>query len=128
MAHVLRETRIVERGDRYRDEDSIVVSGVSVIARVVYFIAGIVTGLLALRFILAAFGANPANPFADFIYTVSRPLVAPFAGLFNVQTQYGTSRFEIEALIAIAVYSIVAWAIVKFMAVVTNTRDDEIDA
>lgn len=125
MAHVLRETRIVERGDD-RDPDMVDSRAVLTVGRVVYFIAGILTGLLALRFVLALFGANPANPFADFIYTLSRPFVAPFAGLFNVQTQYGASRFELETLIAIAVYTFVAWMIVKFLTTVTNTDEDEV--
>ena len=125
MAHVLRETRIVERGDD-RDPDMVDSRAVLTVGRVVYFIAGILTGLLALRFVLALFGANPANPFADFIYTLSRPFVAPFAGLFNVQTQYGASRFELETLIAIAVYTFVACMIVKFLTTVTNTDEDEV--
>ena len=124
MAHVFRGTHFVERGNPRH-----VVSGaVTTVARIVYFIAGIITGLLALRFVLALLGANTSNPFANFVYTASHPLVSPFFGLFNYRSQYGVSKFELETLIAIVVYSVVAWLFVRLMSVITNTDTDETDA
>ena len=61
--------------------------------------------LLAIRFLLALFGANPANGFADFIYTCSHPFVTPFFGLFSYRERLGIGRFEYETLIAIVVYA-----------------------
>ena len=49
----------------------------------IYFIFGIIEGLIAIRFILRALGANPNAGFADFIYTVTAPFLAPFVGLFS---------------------------------------------
>ncbi|MDL2363528.1 MAG: YggT family protein [Patescibacteria group bacterium] len=89
------------------------VSGQTVAARVIWYIAGLILGLLALRFILALLGANKDNGFANFIFSVSHPFVAPFFTLFNSDYSYGSSHVETYTLVAIAVYAVVAYAIAK---------------
>lgn len=111
MAQVIRETRIEPDVDR----DATDASPTNVVARVVYTISGIITTLLALRFILVLLGANPANSFANFIYDITRPLVAPFFGLFSYQTTLGIARLEFETLVAIVVYMFIAWVIVRLL-------------
>ena len=126
MTEILRETHTLERNDGAIARTNKTGAGILAIERIIYLIAGIITGLLALRFVFALLGANPSNPFANFIYSASHPLVSPFFGLFNYRSQYGESRFELDTLIAIVVYALFAWLIVKIVAVVTNT--DEVDA
>ena len=88
--------------------------------RLIQLVAGILILLLALRFLLSLLGANTTNGFANFIYTVSHPFVAPFFGLFNYnQIKYGVSRFEVYTLVAIVVYAIIAWILA---ALVSLTR------
>src|SRR5690242_16518250 len=48
------------------------------IAGLVYFIFGVIEILIALRILLKLLAANPNAGFAQFIYSVTRPLVAPF--------------------------------------------------
>src|SRR5437868_4925477 len=86
-------------------------------ANLVYLIAGIIDALLAFRFVLMLLGANAANGFTNFIYTVTRPLVAPFLGIFNSTARFGISRFEFETLIAIVVYAFIAWIIVSLLTI-----------
>ncbi len=90
------------------------------IERVIYYITGVLLTLLAFRFVLSLLGANRENPFADFIFGVSYPFVAPFFGLFGYDVQYGVSRFEIETLVAIAVYALLAYGIVKLIRIVRH--------
>jgi hypothetical protein len=71
--------------------------------------------LLAFRFVLAALGANPNNGFADFIYSASHPLVAPFFNLFGYNLDLGVARFEIYTLVAMAVYWVIAWGIARLV-------------
>jgi cation transport ATPase len=92
----------------------------NVAERVVWYVAGVLLVLLGFRFVLALLGANPSNGFADFIYDVSYPFVAPFFGLFSYDLEYGVSRFEIFTLVAMAVYTLVAWGVAKL---VTINRD-----
>jgi hypothetical protein len=87
----------------------------TVAARVIWWVAGVLLVLLAFRFVLALLGANPANAFANFIYSVSHPFVAPFFGLFSYNTQLGVSRFEIYTLVAMAVYAVIAWGLARLV-------------
>lgn len=82
---------------------------------VVQYVMGIILSLLALRFLLALFGANQANGFVDFIYGVTAPLIAPFQGLFNVSATAGVARFEYETLVAALIYTLIGVGIVKLM-------------
>jgi hypothetical protein len=91
-------------------------SGLTVAARAVYLIVGIIEILLIFRFILALLGANRGADFAQFIFDLSTPFVAPFMNLFNFQTAYGTSRLEVETLVAMAVYAVLGWIIVALIA------------
>ena len=84
----------------------------SKVVQAIYLIFGIVETLLVLRFILKLLGANPEAGFASFIYRVSTPLVAPFAGLFG-SPQLNGMVLELEVLVAIVVYGLVAWGLAK---------------
>lgn len=109
---VMRDGTAVEKQSiTRRNSDEKVVKG----QKIVYLIYGILAGLLAIRFIFSLLGANRSNAFADLIYTVTGPFVAPFRGLFNVNTDYGVSRLDIESLVAIIVYGLIAWVIVKML-------------
>ena len=46
--------------------------------QLVYLVFGLIEGLIAIRFVLKALGANPTAGFAEFIYGITGPLVAPF--------------------------------------------------
>lgn len=76
-----------------------------------------IAGLLAVRFLLVVFAANPNNAFTNFIYDITQPLVAPFQGLFGIDTtiEETGSQLEIETLVAIVVYYLVGWLIVRLI-------------
>jgi len=93
------------------------VSGPVLLARIIWYLTGILLVLLAFRFVLALLGANPSNGFANFIYSTSHPFVAPFFGLFNYHLLYGVSRFEIYTLIAMAVYAIIGWGLARLATI-----------
>src|ERR671933_2533079 len=64
--------------------------------QLVYWIFGLIEGLIAIRFVLKAFGANPSAGFAEFIYGITNVLVAPFIGLFG-NPQSGGSVLELSS-------------------------------
>lgn|SRR5665213_2593241 len=92
----------------------------NVAERVVWFFAGILLVLLGFRFVLALLSANTTNSFASFIYKSSHLFVSPFFSLFSYKQVYGTSHFEIYTLVAIVVYAVIAWGIVRLF---TLNRD-----
>jgi hypothetical protein len=85
--------------------------------RVVYAILGVMQALLVTRLILTLLGANLGNAFAELIYGVTAPLVAPFQTLFNYQMRYGFARLELETIVAMIVYALVASAIIAFLRI-----------
>lgn len=95
-----RETEVVKRSGE----------GSTVAARIIKFIAGIVIGLITLRFILLLLEANQNSGFVDFVISVTDPLVAPFSGIFGNPTD--TVRVEPQSLVAIVVYALIAWGLV----------------
>jgi len=97
-------------------------TGPNLLARIIWFIAGILLILLAFRFVFALLGANPNNGFANFIYTTSHPFVAPFFGLFGYDLRYGVSRFESFTLVAMAVYALIAWGLARLVTLAEPRR------
>lgn len=87
------------------------------VTRVIYWLLGILEGLLAFRLILKLFGASTSSSFVAFIYNVTKIFVAPFAGIFKSVE----SGFETSTLIAMLVYALVGWGIAKLVAIVTNS-------
>ncbi|MEK7582916.1 MAG: YggT family protein [Patescibacteria group bacterium] len=80
--------------------------------QVVWYILGILEVILAFRFVLKLLAANPGAGFTDFVYSISRPFAAPFLNVFRV-TRVEGSVFEWTTLLAMAVYWLVAWGIIK---------------
>jgi YggT family protein len=89
------------------------------IANSIYWLVGLLVILLAIRFSLRLFGANPENGFAQLINHLSAPFVAPFSTLFISPTSGGGANiFDVNVLIAIAVYSLLGYlgvSLVRFM-------------
>jgi hypothetical protein len=90
--------------------------------RIVYYLAGIIIALLALRIVLLLLAANQGSAFVDFIYALSGFFAMPFYGIFNYQPSYGQSVFEISSVVAIIIYGLVAIGIAKLF---TLTKSDE---
>src|ERR687886_9599 len=82
------------------------------LVRAIYLVFRIIEALIAIRLVLRALGANADAGFAQFIYGVTAPLVAPFAGLFG-NPQAGGSVLELHSIVALVVYALVAWGLGK---------------
>jgi hypothetical protein len=87
---------------------------------VIYMILAVVDGLIAIRFVLKLLAANPDAGFAQFIYGVTAPLVAPFAGLLGNPAISAGNKFEVTSLAAMAVYALVAWLLTRIVRLVLN--------
>jgi YGGT family len=86
-------------------------------AMITYLILGIMEALLITRVILKLLAANPGSSFVRFVYNVSALLVAPFQGIFPTPATQN-SVLELSSLVAIAVYAVIAWGIVRLIAIV----------
>ena len=115
MARVVETDEPTVTTDRNREvvTDRSGVPGSVVAQRVVWYIVGIIIGLLALRLVLQLLGANEGNAFVDLVYGLSGIFAAPFFGMFSYEPSYGVSYFEVGTFVAMIVYALIGWAIAR---------------
>lgn len=82
----------------------------------VYLLLSIVEALIIARVALKLLAANSGVGFVRFVYGVSHPLVAPFQGIFPTPVS-DTNVLELSSLVALVVYGLIAWAIVRTIAI-----------
>ena len=81
----------------------------------VNIVLGAIEFFLGIRFLLRLFGTNPNAPFADWIYDMSAPLVAPFSGIFPNPRVEGLI-FDFTTLFALFVYVFIGYLIMELIA------------
>jgi uncharacterized protein YggT (Ycf19 family) len=85
--------------------------------QVVWLLFGILEAMILLRIALKALGANAASPIAAFIYGFTNLFLWPFTGLTGTPAS-GGMVLEISSLIAVVVYALIAYALVKIIWVI----------
>lgn len=94
---------------------------------IVYYVVWALEVLLAFRFFFRLLGANPASGFVRFIYGITYPFMLPFFGIFGTP-RTGNIAFETPTLIGMAVYLVLAYAIVKIIRIITATHEEDVGA
>lgn len=89
--------------------------GFGLIGSLVSLLFSIIIGIVAIRFIFKLIGANASNGVVNWFYAASQPLVQPFFGIFGHDAAIGTARFELDTLIALIVYAIIAGIITSLL-------------
>jgi uncharacterized protein YggT (Ycf19 family) len=84
------------------------------VSQFVGFVFGAIVALIGIRVVLRLIGANQENGFARFIDGVTAPFVAPFATLTGTPA-IGAAALEVSSLIAMLVYALLGWALVKLL-------------
>jgi YggT family protein len=84
--------------------------------QVIWLFFGIVEGLIGLRIVLKLIGSNPDNAFARFVYSASDLFVGPFVTLTGSPSSGGMT-LEIPSIIAMAVYALLGWVLVRIARV-----------
>ena len=69
----------------------------------------------AVKFLLPELAANPEAAFTQFLYGITDPFVAPFQGVFPQPQSHG-SVLELSSLLAIIIYALLAYVIVRVIA------------
>jgi hypothetical protein len=82
--------------------------------QLVWLVFGVLIALIALRVFLKLIAANPGSPFADLVYSFTDLFLWPFFGL-TATPAAGGMVLEIPSIIAIFVYTLIAWVIVKLI-------------
>ena len=91
--------------------------------RTVWTILTILEVFLGLRFFLKWIAANPNSGFAAFLYWITDLVLAPFAGLVRNPTN-GDSIFEVTTLLAMAIYALLFWVVIRITAVTRSVPEE----
>jgi hypothetical protein len=83
------------------------------LTQAICLIFGVIEVVLLMRFALTALGANAETGFAQLIYAMTGPLVAPFLGLFGTPTPTGGAALEPYTLLALVIYAAVGWLLAR---------------
>lgn len=84
---------------------------------VIYLVFGIIDALLLIRLVLKLLAANPLAGFSSFVYGLTDFFMAPFRNLLPVVHGGSGSVLETSVLIAIIVYALIGWAMVRLVAI-----------
>ena len=84
------------------------------VTQFIWLLFGGLEALIGIRVILMLIGANPANPFTALVYQLSELFLWPFR---NIVANPGFQNYtlEITSLIAMIVYALIGWAIVRLI-------------
>lgn len=99
------------------------VSNTKRVEYLIYFFFSVLDILLVFRLVLKLMGASTASGFVRFIYGMSRIFVLPFEGIFGKWFTPGletTSVLEPSTIVALIVYAVIAWGIVKLIQVLSR--------
>jgi hypothetical protein len=103
-------------------------TGTQQIEYVIQYFFGALEILLAFRLILKLAGASLSSGFVRAIYSLSNIFVWPFEGIFRKGFAQGVETMAIlepATLVAIAVYGVVAWGIVKLVRI--SSGEQQVD-
>lgn len=89
----------------------------------IWLLFGILEGWIGIRILLKLIGANPGNPFAGLVYSTTEPFLVFFKGL-TVNPAYNNVVLELHSLIAIMVYALANWAIVRLVWLIFYRPED----
>lgn len=87
------------------------------VTRLIWLIGGVIEGLIGIRVLLKLIAANPGSAFARLIYGITDLFLWPFFGLTATPSANG-AVLEIPSLIAMLVYALFFWALVRFIWVI----------
>ena len=87
------------------------------VTEVIYLVFGVIDVLLLIRLVLKLLAANPLAGFSKFIYGLTDVFMAPFRNLLPTVGGGSGSVFEMSTVIAIIVYALIGWALVRLVAI-----------
>lgn len=128
MREITKETETVRENNAEPIADTSVenkATSFQTIGYLVYFFFGALEILLIFRLVLKLAGASVSSDFVRFIYGLTGIFILPFEGIFRRGFTQGietTSVFEPATLVAIIVYIVVAWGIVKLVRIFSGEK------
>lgn len=128
MAEIVKETVTTQNeGPKaaVTTEVKRVATSTQTVEYLIYFLFGLLEILLAFRLVLKLAGASISSAFVGLIYGVTGIFILPFEGIFRRGFNRGietTSVLEPSTVVALIVYGILAWGVVKLLRILSGER------
>ncbi len=90
------------------------------VIQLVWFLVGFINVILLLRIIFLLFNAQLSG-FSRFLYNVTNIFAMPFFGIFPAPSE-GTTYFDTAALVAIVIYTLLAWGVVTLIKIIADKQ------
>jgi hypothetical protein len=91
--------------------------------QIIWLIVGVLEGLFGIRLVLKLIAANPEAGFAQLIYGFTAVFLVPFTNLTE-NPSAGGSVLEVTTLIAMLVYALFAWGVVRILYVIFDPNPE----
>jgi hypothetical protein len=131
MAEIIKETITTQKDNTSTVKVTpvkIAATSSQTIEYLVYFLFGALEILLAFRLVLKLAGANTLNAFVGLVYGVTGIFILPFEGIFHRAFAQGVetaSVLEPSTLVALIVYAVLAWGIVKLIRISSGEKQKD---
>jgi hypothetical protein len=128
MAEITKETITTQKDNTNTVKTTPVKRGATsaqTVEYLIYFFFGALEILLAFRLVLKLTGASVSSAFVGLIYGLTGIFILPFEGIFRRGYAQGvetTSVLEPSTLVAIIVYAVLAWGIVKLLKILSGEQ------
>jgi hypothetical protein len=128
MTEIVKETITTQENTRNSTKiapDEREATSFQTLEYLIYFLFGVLEVLLTFRLVLKLTGASISSNFVSLIYSLTRIFIFPFEGIFRRGFAQGvetSSVFEPSTLVAIIVYAVLAWGIVKLIQIISGQR------
>ena len=128
MAEIVKETVTTQNeGPKaaVTTETKRVATSSQTVEYLIYFIFGLLEILLAFRLVLKLLGANAGSTFVSLIYGLTGVFILPFEGIFRKGITQGietVSVLEPSTLVALLVYAVIGWGIVKLIRILSGEQ------
>ncbi len=128
MAEIVKETTTTQNEgpkEAVTTETKRVATSSQTVEYLTYFLFGVLEVFLVFRLVFKLTGASISSAFVGLIYGITGIFILPFEGIFRRGYTEGvetTSVFEPSTLVAIIVYLVLAWGIVKLIRILSGER------
>ncbi len=123
MEEIIKETVVTKAGVVNNNPTKIKATDTQTTEYVIYFLFGMLEIILAFRMIFKLAGASMSSGFVRFVYGLSGIFIMPFEGIFRRGFTQGletTSVLEPSAIVALLVYMVLAWGLVKLLGILSG--------
>ncbi len=118
----------IEVGEAHNREDALTIKfAIGKLNDYLQWFLMVLETLLLIRFLLRMFGADPANIFASFVFSLTQILLIPFDGIVPSPSLHTNQSFEISTLIGMVVYFLIFYALRRFLRIAISNPEEPVD-